>query len=154
MNVRVFCPHCEQLLPAQSPPLASGPCPLCDAPLEATPGSEASQTLTICRWCGHNDLYVQKDFPHWLGLSILIGGVAASFIAYGYYVIWLTWAILLGTAAADGILYYLVGNVTVCYRCLAQHRGFEPNPAHHPWDLGVGEKYRQERLRRRAVKQG
>lgn len=148
MNVCVFCPHCEQLLPPVTGLPTAGPCPLCAQPLTPTPGPETGSTLASCRYCGHDELYVQKDFPHWLGLSILIAGVVASFIAYGYYVIWLTWAILIGTAIIDGLLYYLVGDVTVCYRCLTQHRGFAKNPSHRPWDLGVGEKYRQERLRR------
>jgi hypothetical protein len=121
--------------------------------LTPTPGEQAvaGQPLPACQFCGEAEMYVQKDFPHWLGVSILLGAVAASVIAYAFHQIVLTWAILIGSALADGILYWFVGNVTVCYRCLAQHRGFTPNPEHQPFDLGIGEKYRQERLRRQAV---
>ena len=57
-----------------------------------------------------------------------------------------------GTAVFDGLLYLLVGDVTVCYRCGAHYRGFPPHPAHQPFDLGVGERYRQERIRRELLK--
>lgn len=148
MNIRVYCPQGEHLTPPLPLPLTPGPCPRCGARLTPAATDITTHELHSCRFCGHDELYVQKDFPHWLGVTILLVGVAASFVAYGYYIIWLTWAILIGTAFADGILYWIVGDVVVCYRCLSQHRGFAKNPAHRPWDLTVGEKYRQERLRR------
>lgn len=151
MNVKVFCPACEELAPLPELRRKPWPCPHCEQFLVPTPaaGAETEAGLLTCRHCGHGELYTQKDFPHWLGLSILIAAVVASFIAYSYYAIFWTWVILIGSAAVDGLLYWWVGNVVVCYRCLAQHRGFPPHPGHRPFDLAVGEKYRQERLRRK-----
>src|SRR5688572_31686672 len=41
-----------------------------------------------------------------------------------------TWVILIGTALFDGVLYLVVGDVVVCYRCNAHHRRFPANPEH------------------------
>jgi hypothetical protein len=104
--------------------------------------------LAACRACGNHELYVQKDFPHWLGMGILVAACGISAVTYAFYWIVATWVILIGSAVIDCALYVWMGNVTVCYRCQARHRGFAPNPEHSPFDLAVGEKYRQERLRR------
>lgn len=74
-------------------------------------------------WCATPDLYLQKDFPHGLGLAIVIVGFAAgSIFWYLYMPIW-TFAVFLATAMLDLVLYYLVPDVTICYRCLSQFRG-------------------------------
>jgi hypothetical protein len=46
-------------------------------------------------------------------------------------------------------LYYRVPDVTICYRCLGQYRGIGSNPSGRfkPFDLAIGERYRQERMR-------
>jgi hypothetical protein len=93
-------------------------------------------------------LYKRKDFPHGLGLAVLTAACLVSFVTYGLYHKWLTWAILIGTALFDGLLYLWVGDAVVCYRCGAHHRGLTPGPGHAPFDLGTAERYRQERIRR------
>jgi len=115
----------------------------------AQPSPEAS--LPVCAVCGCHELYRKKDFPHALGLAILTGACIASTITYGLYHWWLTWSILLGSAAFDGILYLLVKDVLVCYRCQAHFRGVPPNPEHQPFELTIFERYRQERLRREQL---
>ncbi len=45
------------------------------------------------------------------------------------------------TALVDFLVYFLVGEVTVCYSCHAVYRGFERNPEHEPFDLKRLEKY-------------
>ena len=71
----------------------------------------------------------------------------ASSIAWANYLYPVAIGILMGTAVLDLLLYYLVGNVLVCYRCLAQYRDIEHNSVHRPFDLATGERYRQERIR-------
>jgi hypothetical protein len=101
--------------------------------------------------CGSAALYRQKDFPQWLGMSVLAAACASFFILQVLYQPWWAWAVLLGSAALDGLLYYgLVGDVVVCYRCGAQHRG-GPSRAFDPFELAVAERYRQERLRREQM---
>ena len=67
MNVTFACPECG--LPERLP-LASREwrCPGCDhfLNLHAPPGP-----LHACAVCGNGELYKKKDFPHWLGLTIL-----------------------------------------------------------------------------------
>jgi hypothetical protein len=103
--------------------------------------------------CGNPELYRKKDFPHWLGMTILVAACVASVFTYGWYEKWLTWAILLGSAAFDGLLYLMVGDAVVCYRCEAHYKRLPAAAgAHPPFELTVGERYRQERLRREQLK--
>jgi hypothetical protein len=117
---------------------------------ELSPGANAPPP---CRVCGNLELYVQKDFPHVLGMGILIAACGLSAITYAFYWIAATWIILIGSAVVDGVLYLLMGNVVVCYRCQAQHRGFPIGADLHSFDLAIGEKYRQEKLRRQQLGQ-
>jgi hypothetical protein len=132
----------------------SGPtpwqCPACDHLLRLDgPGGEGG--LHHCAVCGNAELYKKKDFPHWLGLTILTTACLASIIPYWLYHQWLTWAILLGSAAFDGLLYLCVGDVVVCYRCGAHHRRYPPGTDPKPFDLGTAERYRQEQIRREQL---
>jgi hypothetical protein len=106
-----------------------------------------------CAVCGNCELYRKKDFPHGLGMALLALACLASAVTYGLYYQWLTWAILIGTALFDSVLYLCVGDVVVCYRCGAQYRGLPDAATVPPFDLGVGERYRQERLRREQLRQ-
>lgn len=123
-------------------------CPACEHRLHVEP---PAPELARCALCGNNELYKKKDFPHWLGMLILVGACAASIFTYAYYEKWLTWAILLGSAAFDGLLYLWVKDAVVCYRCNAHYGGMTASDAHKPFDLQIGERYRQERIRREQL---
>lgn len=110
--------------------------------------------MPTCVVCGNHELYKKKDFPQWLGMTILIGAVILSTFTYLWYEKWWTWGFLVGSALIDGGLYLLVGDVLVCYRCDAQYRGVAANHAHQPFEISIGERYRQERIRRERLKQG
>jgi uncharacterized protein (DUF983 family) len=143
-------------------------CPVCDRPARVgvdkpvdwqCPGCDhrqhvpaADPALPACVVCGNHELYKKKDFPHWLGMTILVGACVASVLTYGWYEKWLTWAILLGSAAFDGLLYLWVGDAVVCYRCEAHYKGLAKDDIHAPFELTVGERYRQERLRREQLR--
>jgi hypothetical protein len=130
-QVRVICSECDHMLDLQFP---SGP-------------------PTICTICSNHELYKKKNFPHWLGLAILTAAcVGFLVLMYRFEVGW-AWVVLLGSAAFDGLLYLWVGDVIVCYRCAAHYYGIQPGPEHKPFELVVGERYRQERLRREQFKQ-
>jgi uncharacterized protein (DUF983 family) len=124
-------------------------CPSCQHLL---PFDRADPALPQCQVCGNRELYKKKDFPHWLAMIILVGGCALSFYTHYAYANWYTWAILFGSAAIDGVLYVLVGDALVCYRCNAHYKGFQASPAHQPFELTIAERYRQERLRREQMK--
>jgi hypothetical protein len=124
----------------------------CDAcgDVRAVPGGAFRDgRLHACACCATEDFYRQKDFPQALGLVIVVVGFAISTVFWYYERPLWTYAILLASALLDMVLYYKVPDVAICYRCLAQYRGPRANPggAFAPFDLGVGERYRQERLR-------
>jgi hypothetical protein len=106
----------------------------------------------VCTVCGNHELYKKKNFPHWLGLTILTLACLAFLALMGRHELVWAWAVLLGSAAFDGALYLWVGDAIVCYRCGAHYYGVPPRPEHKPFELVVGERYRQERLRREQLK--
>jgi hypothetical protein len=151
MDIRLSCPECGQhgrLEPAKT---EHWQCPACGHVSSLQHPAEKS-ALHSCLVCANAELYKKKDFPHWLGLTILTVACVGSVIPYYLYHQWLTWTILIGSALVDGGLYLWVGDVIACYRCNAQFRGFETLPEHHPFDLGIGERYRQEQKRREQLR--
>ena len=151
MNVRFDCPVCEgpggRLDTTGS---LDWRCPNCEHVAHLT---NPDPQVPVCAVCGNHELYKKKDFPHTLGMAVLVGAFLASTITYYLYNNVLTWGILLGSAAFDGILYLLVKDVIVCYRCGAEHRGVPTGPEHRPFELTIHERYRQERLRKEQIGQ-
>ena len=153
MHVSFACPTCECPGRVSLPGPADWQCPACDHRLHLDArGDEAAPST--CAVCGNRELYKKKDFPHWLGMTILVVACLASVFTYGWYEKWLTWAILLGSALFDGVLYLCVGDALVCYRCNAHYRGFQAGEEHHAFELSIGERYRQERIRREQLQAG
>jgi|SRR5436309_7623640 len=121
---RVQCPHCQTLVPVR----------VDDSLLQ-------TGAVRNCAGCGHDTLYIQKDFNRTLGLGVVVIGSLASvfFFARGEP---LHAMLALGVMAlVDWLIYSLVGDVTVCYACHAVYRGFQRNPEHQPFDLKNLEKY-------------
>lgn len=151
MNIRFDCPTCGCPGRLDLPGAAGWHCPQCDHVLTLPEGG-VGQALPACVICGNPELYKKKDFPHGLGMTILVLACLASTVTYGLYDKWLTWTILIGSAAFDGLLYLWVKDAIVCYRCHAHYRDVSPNPEHKPFELTIGERYRQERIRKEQVK--
>jgi ribosomal protein L37AE/L43A len=151
MNISFDCPVCENPGRIDVPGCSEWQCPQCDHLLRLT-ANAADPALPNCTICGNSELYKKKDFPHNLGMGILVLACLASTVTYWLYDKWLTWAILIGSAAFDGLLYLWVKDVIVCYRCHAHFRGAADNPEHKPFELTIHERYRQERLRREQLK--
>lgn len=149
MNIRFDCPHCEYPGRLDTKSGTEWQCPRCDHLLQLSAGDPS---LPTCAVCGSGELYKKKDFPHSLGMGLLVLACLASTVTYWLYDKWLTWAILIGSAAFDGLLYLWVKDVIVCYRCGAHHRGVAANAEHKPFELTIHERYRQERMRREQLK--
>jgi hypothetical protein len=148
VRLRLYCPSCETS--GRAPAGATQwHCPACDHIVSLAPPTGVS--LPCCAACGNAELYRKKDFPHALGMSILVGAFIASTFTYWWYHQWLTWIILIGSAAFDGILYLLVKDVIVCYRCHAEHRDLAHPEKYAPFELTIHERYRQERLRKQEL---
>lgn len=152
MKVSFACPNCSR--PASIDPLGARStvwqCPGCEHRLELRP-TEGGGPLGVCVVCGNAELYKKKDFPHWLGLTILAVACLGFVVFNALYMQWWAWSILIGSAAFDGLLYLWVGDAVVCYRCGALYRGVPDNATYKPFELAVGERYRQERLRREEL---
>jgi hypothetical protein len=150
MELTFECPNCRTVGGAS--PVEGSPCATCAAcghARELRPGAIDESGLRACPVCATEDLYIQKDFPQGLGLAVVVVGFVVS-TAFWYYDRPVpALGVLLVSALVDMALFYVVPDVTICYRCLSQYRGAGSNPAgrFQPFDLAVGERYRQERLR-------
>lgn len=150
MELTFECPRCRAV--GTTRPAAPGEeaaCRACGEVRPLRPEAFDTEGVRACPLCATEDLYVQKDFPQGLGLAIVIAGFVVSTVFWYYERPVPALGVLLVSALADMALYRVVPDVTICYRCLSQFRGAGANPGgrFHPFDLAVGERYRQERLR-------
>ncbi|MEA2630536.1 MAG: hypothetical protein QOE66_755 [Chloroflexota bacterium] len=150
MELTFECPICHavgSVSPVEATPTAS--CAGCKQPRALRREAFEDGGLRSCAWCGTEDLYLQKDFPQGLGLAIVVLGFAISTVFWYYEMPIPAYLVLLASALLDMVLYYRVPDVTICYRCLGQYRGAGANPGGRflAFDLAIGERYRQERLR-------
>lgn len=148
MNVSFACPRCERSNHlAWEPGRPTLACEHCRQ--EVHPPAEAFQDghLRRCLVCPSTELFVRKDFPQRLGVTIVVLGLAASCIPWYYSrPVW-TFAVLFATAACDLVLYLLMGSALTCYRCGAQYRGLDERDQHAGFDLATHERYRQQAAR-------
>lgn len=150
MELTFECPGCHavgHVAPVES--AAAAVCRSCGRERGLRAESFEETGLRSCALCATEDLYVQKDFPQGLGLAIVVAGFVASTVFWYFDRPLPALGILLVSALADMVLYRLVPDVTICYRCLSQFRGAGANPGgrFRGFDLAVGERYRQERIR-------
>jgi hypothetical protein len=152
VEIRFPCPACDYPAGRLHPPAKlEWQCPQCDHFVRID-ASNVTPDLSICALCGTAELYKKKDFPHSLGMAILALACLASTLTYWLYNKWWTWAILIGSAAFDGLLYLWVKDAVVCYRCNAHYRGIPAGSPHAPFELTIHERYRQERARQEALR--
>jgi hypothetical protein len=149
VKVTLACPSCEQPTALPIDQSSDWQCTACDHRLHL---NAAEPKLTTCVVCGNHELYKKKDFPHWLGMTILIVALILSTITYYWYEKWWSWSFLIGSAIIDGVMYLMVGDVVVCYRCDSHYSGLTATEAHHPFEITIGERYRQERIRQERLK--
>ena len=147
MHVTFFCPRCEQS--CRSEPLTATSelsCAACGWTRKIDPAALGDVSPKECLRCGNPDLWRQKNFPQWLGLSFVALGAVTSSIAWAYHrPVWAL-GILLGFAALDMILYWVMPDVLVCYRCRTKHHRADVS-AHAGFNHELAERYRQERIR-------
>jgi hypothetical protein len=113
-----------------------GRCSACgkQTPLELSPALREQRLVDECPACHGRQLYLQRDFNQRAGLAIVVvGAVLAPFTPY--------YSSLFVAAAVDAVLYALLPEIAVCYRCQAHFRGFARNPAHQAFDLHTAEQY-------------
>jgi hypothetical protein len=99
--------------------------------LQSESDSRPGGPILHCLRCGLDQLYVQKDFNRKIGLAVFAVAALLSVPTWGL-------SLLVATLIDLG-LYFLLGDVTICYACNTQHRGFARNPAHGDFDLHIAE---------------
>ena len=148
MNVTFACPHCGQAarleFTAESDVLE---CPKCAQQVRIPQAARGGVRLRRCLVCPSTDLYIRKDFPQRLGVAFVAIGILGSSVAWFYTRIYWTFGILFATALVDVVLYRLVGDALMCYRCHAQYRGIDEMHEHGAFDLETHERYRQQAAR-------
>jgi hypothetical protein len=100
-----------------------------------------------CLICGCDDLWRQKDFPQKLGLAFVALGAILSTLATAYYYPTTALIVLLAFALGDLVLYVVMPDVLVCYRCQARHRRTGGGESVPRFNLETAERYRQEAAR-------
>ena len=108
-------------------------CPGCGQASQGVPRDAAADGgfLSRCARCGVDRLYVQKDFNKKAGLWVFVVAAVLSVPTWGLS--------LVAATLIDLVLYYSLGDATLCYGCGAVHRGFPRNPAHGVFDIHVQE---------------
>ena len=143
-SVGYFCGHCSLYNVYSLPPSAeSGRCQHCGHRDRLDPSQAllAGGPIDRCPQCNNLHFYRRKDFPQQLGCAAVTTTIVLSTIAYGLWHFPAALAVLVVASIADLALYHHLSEVTVCYRCHSELRGFEPNDAHGPFDMHVAEEY-------------
>jgi len=122
--------------------------------LQPSAPENSDGSLAACAICDNAELYKKKGFPHWLGMTILAGACLAFLVLNLVYQQWWGLLVLLGSAVIDGLLYLWVPDVVVCYRCGAHHSGLRSTEGYPPFEVAVGERYRQEWIRKEQRRSG
>lgn len=144
VNVTYACPTCHEGTRAEFDAGAKHlTCQACGQQLAVPAGAVDGSRVHRCLVCPSADLFVRKDFPQRLGVLIVLVGIVGSSIAWYYAQVYWTFGILFVTALVDVLLYTLVGDALMCYRCQAQYRGVAEMDSHGMFDLETHERHRQ-----------
>lgn len=100
----------------------------------------SGQPLSRCAMCGGEEFFVRKNFPQKTGLVIVVLAGLVSFWTLTTNPL-LSYGILALAVLVDLVIYYLIGIVTVCYRCRTEYWGVPRNSNHDWFDLATSEKY-------------
>ena len=139
MTVQFLCPACEKENRSPLPlPGKAWSCSHCgrEFPVHASPGLAEGKPLARCVVCAGERFYRQRDFNQRIGCVIAGVGAALSPFTYGIS--------LLVCLAIDFVLYFLLKEATLCYRCGAVYRGTPKDPGIGPFDLHVADVEMQE----------
>jgi hypothetical protein len=127
-----------------APEARSLACPKCHAEVAVPEGALAGGRLQRCLVCPSTDLFVRKAFPQRLGVAIVALGIVASCVTWYFAEVVATFAILFATALIDVVLYLIVPDALMCYRCGALYRQAEGTGDHGPFNLETHERHRQQ----------
>jgi hypothetical protein len=126
MQVVAKCPKCDGSLPVQVDAAATLiRCGRCGQELRLTfsDAIRSDRSVDLCPVCEGADFYTRKDFDPTLGLTVVIigGAISAGFYWFGRDLV--AYSILAGAVLVDLVVYGMLKDVTVCYRCHSEFRG-------------------------------
>lgn len=124
-SVHYLCTQCDARLAREAGEPAR-PCEQCGA-VSPVIAPAAGAIIERCAACDHDELYFQKDFNRRTGIALVVLG--------SIFVPWTYGLSLLGVTILDYVVWRMVKDVIVCYRCQAVHRGYPANPALKPFNL-------------------
>lgn len=146
------CPVCEKKCQVAPVPINSAvQCDECQWRRDEGQIDFVDESLCRCRICGCQDLWRQKDFPPALGVALVATAAIFSCIAWATYHPAIAIGILMVAGLIDMVLYMMMGDMLVCYRCGARHRKTSISEEHPGFDLETAERYRQQDLRQREA---
>ncbi len=152
MQITFDCPRCLKTDAAVVEPTTAGiACRHCGWTRDLEPNALRVDVPTRCLACGCEDLWRQKDFPPQLGLTMVGLGIVGSTVAVYSMRPVLALGILMSLALIDMLLYTVMPDCLVCYRCHARHRGTGAAERHAKFDLELNERYRQEAARKQSM---
>jgi hypothetical protein len=126
MQLLAKCPKCDAGLPVspdEAPPtIRCGRCGT-DIPLSFTDAVRSDRAVDRCPVCSGGDFYTRKDFDPKVGVAIVAIGAVTSGVFYWFGRDLTAYAILGGAALIDLIVYGLLKDLSVCYRCHSEFRG-------------------------------
>lgn len=98
------------------------------------------EVLRKCAMCAGQEMFIRKNFPQKTGLLIVVAAALIS-VLFLKANIMLAYGILAAAVLVDLVIYYVIGVVTVCYRCRTEYWGLYRNEEHEWFDLAASEKY-------------
>ena len=128
-------------------------CPACQKSRQLLPPRLENGYLRCCLACPSTEMFIRKDFPQRLGVTIVVIGFGLSSVFWAYHRVIETFAVLFATALIDVVLYLTMGNVLECYRCHAQYRKLPAFEDYEQFDLEAFERHRQQAIRLEEAKQ-
>ncbi len=148
MNITFACPSCHEGVRTDvDADSAAVTCPHCQQAISTPSGAYEQGQLCRCLVCPSTDLFIRKDFPQRLGVGIVATGILASCITWGLSWPIATFGVLFATALIDVVLYLIVPDALMCYRCGAQYRMADGMARHGAFNLETHERYRQQAAR-------
>ena len=111
------------------------------------------ETPVRCLICGCDDVWRQKEFDQRLGVCIVGLGILLSTIAFAYMMPGVAMIVLMVFGLADYVLYAVLPDRLVCYRCHSQYHRIPNTAQTAAFDLEVNERYRQEAIRIKLAEQ-
>jgi hypothetical protein len=150
MQVVAKCPKCDASLPVPvEATAASIRCGRCSQELRLnfSDAVRSDRGVDLCPVCEGADFYTRKDFDPTLGLTVVIvgGAISAGFYWFGRDLV--AYSILAGAVLVDLVVYGMLKDVTVCYRCHSEFRGSYTRTA-PGFDLHTADVLEQEYERR------